>query len=204
MAAIDRSARPVDLTGGVELFQQLVMQPLPDTGLLPGPQPPPAGHPRAVAELLGKVAPRDPGVQHVQDPVERLAIIEREPTRVPETALADGDQRLDLGPQPVIDLETRRHLHDLQPSGTLPQVQGLQREPFILKQLLRDVLSIGKVGGGTGDPRYYIDNIAHGKEDYYSGRGLGPTRPNSKRGCCQAQRGRRGTPRSHQSGSSPS
>jgi conjugative relaxase-like TrwC/TraI family protein len=33
------------------------------------------------------------------------------------------------------------------------------------------VLSIGKVGGGQGDPRYYIDNVAHGKEDYYSGRG---------------------------------
>jgi conjugative relaxase-like TrwC/TraI family protein len=33
------------------------------------------------------------------------------------------------------------------------------------------VLSIGKVGGGDGDPRYYIDNVAHGKEDYYSGRG---------------------------------
>src|SRR4051794_20505514 len=36
---------------------------------------------------------------------------------------------------------------------------------------LRDVLSIGKVGGGGGDPRYYIDNVAQGKEDYYSGHG---------------------------------
>jgi hypothetical protein len=90
MAAVDRCSRPVDLTGGVELGQQLVVQLLPDTGLLPRPKPPPAGDPRAVAELLGKVAPRDPGVQHVQDPVERLAIIERESTRVPETALADG------------------------------------------------------------------------------------------------------------------
>jgi conjugative relaxase-like TrwC/TraI family protein len=36
------------------------------------------------------------------------------------------------------------------------------------------VLSIGKVGGGNGDPRYYIDNVAHGKEDYYSGRGESP------------------------------
>ncbi|MCW2993816.1 MAG: conjugative relaxase [Conexibacter sp.] len=33
------------------------------------------------------------------------------------------------------------------------------------------MLSIGKVGGGDGNPRYYIDNVAHGKEDYYSGRG---------------------------------
>jgi hypothetical protein len=41
---------------------------------------------------------------------------------------------------------------------------------------LRDVLSIGKVGGGSGDPRYYIDNVAQGKEDYYSGRGESPGR----------------------------
>ena len=36
---------------------------------------------------------------------------------------------------------------------------------------LRDVLSIGKVGGGQGDPRYYIDNVATGKDDYYTGNG---------------------------------
>jgi len=33
------------------------------------------------------------------------------------------------------------------------------------------VLSIGKVGGGQGDPRYYIDNVAAGKDDYYTGHG---------------------------------
>jgi conjugative relaxase-like TrwC/TraI family protein len=38
------------------------------------------------------------------------------------------------------------------------------------------MLSIGKVGGATGDPRYYIDNVAQGKEDYYSGRGESPGR----------------------------
>lgn len=36
---------------------------------------------------------------------------------------------------------------------------------------LRDVLSIGKVGGGQGDPRYYIDIVAQGKDDYYTGHG---------------------------------
>jgi conjugative relaxase-like TrwC/TraI family protein len=36
---------------------------------------------------------------------------------------------------------------------------------------LRDVLSIGKVGGGEGDPRYYINNVATGKDDYYTGHG---------------------------------
>jgi conjugative relaxase-like TrwC/TraI family protein len=33
------------------------------------------------------------------------------------------------------------------------------------------VLSIGKVGGGNGDPRYYIDTVAQGKDDYYTHRG---------------------------------
>src|SRR5215210_1267275 len=96
------------------------MQRLPDAGLLPGPQSPPARHPGAVAELLRQVAPGDPGMQHVQDPVECLAVIQREPARMPEASLADRDQRLDLGPQPVIDLEARGHLHDLQRSGTPP------------------------------------------------------------------------------------
>src|SRR4051812_12302458 len=33
------------------------------------------------------------------------------------------------------------------------------------------MLSIGKVGGGQGDPRYYIDTVAKGREDYYTGHG---------------------------------
>ncbi|MCW2985661.1 MAG: conjugative relaxase, partial [Conexibacter sp.] len=33
------------------------------------------------------------------------------------------------------------------------------------------MLSIGKVGGGQGDPRYYIDTVAQGKDDYYTGHG---------------------------------
>src|SRR3954454_22672840 len=33
------------------------------------------------------------------------------------------------------------------------------------------MLSIGKIGGGQGDERYYIDAVAKGQEDYYAGRG---------------------------------
>jgi Ti-type conjugative transfer relaxase TraA len=33
------------------------------------------------------------------------------------------------------------------------------------------VLSIGKIGGGNGDPRYYVDAVARGHEDYYTGDG---------------------------------
>src|SRR5436190_85548 len=33
------------------------------------------------------------------------------------------------------------------------------------------MLSIGKIGGGQGDERYYIDGVAKGQEDYYAGHG---------------------------------
>jgi Ti-type conjugative transfer relaxase TraA len=36
------------------------------------------------------------------------------------------------------------------------------------------MLSIGKVGGGDADPRYYLDTVASGAEDYYTGRGEAP------------------------------
>lgn len=36
------------------------------------------------------------------------------------------------------------------------------------------MLSIGKVGGGDGDPRYYIESVAKGHEDYYTGHGEAP------------------------------
>jgi conjugative relaxase-like TrwC/TraI family protein len=36
------------------------------------------------------------------------------------------------------------------------------------------VLSIGKIGGGNGDPSYYLDAVASGQEDYYTGSGEAP------------------------------
>jgi conjugative relaxase-like TrwC/TraI family protein len=36
------------------------------------------------------------------------------------------------------------------------------------------VLSIGKVGAGNGDPSYYLDTVATGREDYYTGSGEAP------------------------------
>jgi conjugative relaxase-like TrwC/TraI family protein len=38
------------------------------------------------------------------------------------------------------------------------------------------VLSIGKVGSGKGDPSYYLDTVATGREDYYTGVGEAPGR----------------------------
>jgi conjugative relaxase-like TrwC/TraI family protein len=36
------------------------------------------------------------------------------------------------------------------------------------------VLSIGKVGGGQADPTYYVESVAQGADDYYSGHGEAP------------------------------
>jgi Ti-type conjugative transfer relaxase TraA len=36
---------------------------------------------------------------------------------------------------------------------------------------LRSVVSIGKLGGGGPSERYYLDQVAGGREDYYTGRG---------------------------------
>jgi conjugative relaxase-like TrwC/TraI family protein len=36
------------------------------------------------------------------------------------------------------------------------------------------VLSIGKIGGGNGDPSYYLDAVTSGQEDYYTGSGEAP------------------------------
>ena len=36
------------------------------------------------------------------------------------------------------------------------------------------MLSIGKVGGGQADPSYYVEAVAHGGEDYYTGAGEAP------------------------------
>ncbi|MEA2497560.1 MAG: hypothetical protein QOJ29_5471 [Thermoleophilaceae bacterium] len=120
MRAADGGARPVDRASRVELLQQTLMQRVPHAGGLPVTQPPPRGHARAVGVLLGQVLPRDPRVQDVQDPVEHQPVGERLAPRVAATTLTDRDQRLHLGPQLIINLEPRRHLHDLPLSTTTP------------------------------------------------------------------------------------
>src|SRR5436190_4264773 len=55
------------------------MQLLPDTRLLPLAQPPPASHPRAAAHLLRQILPRDPRLQHEQDPRQHLPIVDPPP-----------------------------------------------------------------------------------------------------------------------------
>jgi hypothetical protein len=78
---------------------------LPHAGLLPLPQPPPARHARAVTKLRRQVVPRDPRVQHVQVPVQRLAIIK------PPTTGMTAASRPKTSPRPTVDHNDRTLRH---------------------------------------------------------------------------------------------
>ena len=77
MARVSDRALPLKLIGSVQLCEQQLVQPLPDTRLLPGAQPAPRGHPAAIAELLRQMLPADPGVEHEQDPLQHKPVIKR-------------------------------------------------------------------------------------------------------------------------------
>src|SRR5690242_8247982 len=109
LLALARATRPPPPAtsrspGGVEPGQQHLVQPLPHSRLVPVPQPPPAGHPRPVSQLLRRELPRDAGVQHEQDPAQRVAVIQPPPAGMPEPPLRHRQQRLDQLPQAVLDL----------------------------------------------------------------------------------------------------
>ena len=80
MTTISHRARPLDLTCRLQLSKKQRVQPLPDTGLLPLDHPPIAGRARTEAELERQMPPRDPGVEHEQDPLQRLPIGQPLPT----------------------------------------------------------------------------------------------------------------------------
>ncbi len=66
----DHRPGPVQLGLRLQLVRQQLVQLLPDTGLVPGRQTPPARHARPVAELL----PLNAGGQHEQDPAQCLPV----------------------------------------------------------------------------------------------------------------------------------
>jgi len=98
--AVNRCMRPVDPIGGLKFSQKVLMQGLPDAGLMPITQAPPAGHAATAAQFTGQVFPADAGPEHKKDAGECLAVIdwlssgEAEPAR-----LRWRQQRFDTVPE---------------------------------------------------------------------------------------------------------
>jgi hypothetical protein len=91
------------------------VQPLPHACLLPRIEAAVAGRAGPKAELERQVPPRDPGMQHKQDPLQRRTIIEPPTTRVAEATLDPRQQRLDQPPQPIRhDPRRNSHRHPFQ------------------------------------------------------------------------------------------
>jgi hypothetical protein len=101
MGTVDHRPGPIQRTRSMQFGQQRLVQTLPDTGLVPITQPPPTRHPRAEAQLLRQELPRNPGVEHEQDPGQDLPVIQTLAARVIGTARHDRQQRLDPRPQPI-------------------------------------------------------------------------------------------------------
>jgi hypothetical protein len=105
MAGVSGCSGPVDLPGTVQALKDPLVQLLPDPGLLPFPQPSPARHTGPIPELHWQITPRDPRVQHEQDPVQSSPIIQTLAARITPTPDDHRQQRLYLSPQAVIDLK---------------------------------------------------------------------------------------------------
>src|SRR5262249_59648863 len=94
---------------------------------LPPLQPPPAGHPRATAHLLRQVLPRDPRLQHKQDPRQHPAIVDPLAPRVANPTRHLRDQRLDQRPELVRDQQPRHQRPILSTEVTQPHSRPASR-----------------------------------------------------------------------------
>lgn len=100
--------------------QQRQVQSMPYTGRLPISQTSPARHDTAEAQLLRAVFPRDAGLQHIQDAVERSSVIDR----APASALGRGGEFRDLRfrrhPQLVADFASCDAADDTTSAASCP------------------------------------------------------------------------------------
>jgi hypothetical protein len=90
----------------MELGEQPFVEPIPYPSLLPVAKPPPAGHPRAIAQLLWQSLPADPGGQHEQDAVQAAPVVQALAAWPAMAPIDDRQQRLDAVPQLVIDFRS--------------------------------------------------------------------------------------------------
>ena len=83
--------------------------------------------------------PRDPRVQHKQDPAQRLAIPEPLAARIPKPPRRGRQKRLQQPPQPVRHIPRPRtsHRHPLQLDNGYRRLRRPRTGPFILIRVLR-------------------------------------------------------------------
>jgi hypothetical protein len=85
------------------------VQAAPDSRLAPAAEPPPAGHTRAETELARQVPPADSGVQHEQDALQALAVVEW--YRAARARPVNRQQPLDARPQVIVNLPRLHHAY---------------------------------------------------------------------------------------------
>ena len=83
--AVHHGQERVANVGPAQLGQQHFVQIVPHLRQVSKPKESPAGHSRAAAYLLRKVFPCNPGLEHEQDPGQRLSIVDGFCSRVPGT-----------------------------------------------------------------------------------------------------------------------
>jgi len=96
MRSVEADRRPVDLAERVEFGEQESVESVPDSGLAPAAEPPPAGDAGSESELGRQVLPIDPGVEHEQDALQAFSVIERARSALPRPM----DRQLRLGSSP--------------------------------------------------------------------------------------------------------
>jgi hypothetical protein len=101
MGGVDDRGRQVQLPGGAQLAQDLLVQLLPEACGAPLIQPPPAGRPGHPEQAGRDTVPANPVAQHPQDPLQRRTVIGTPPSRMLEPPRTQRDQRLQPRPNLV-------------------------------------------------------------------------------------------------------
>jgi len=123
--AVDDRPREVDLVGSAKPVQQDAMDLLPHAGGVPVAQTSPARHARAAAHLLGEMLPRDPGLEHEENPGQRSPGRHRLAAGIQEPArLGKRQERLDQFPKVIVQQRFRHgytclFIHDFGDSATI-------------------------------------------------------------------------------------
>ncbi|XHO75188.1 hypothetical protein BCC0238_004763 [Burkholderia gladioli] len=129
--SIKARALPIDVAVFTQPTQHRQMQSIPYAGGLPSLQTSPARYAAAEAQLLREVFPRDAGLQHIQDAVERSLVI----NRAPPSALGRGgglrNQRFQRYPQFVADFASCHAAGDTTSAASCPGcVSGPKSKTF--------------------------------------------------------------------------